>query len=133
MPLSSFRKWLSRASARQGAAARRARFPRFFLEVLEDRTLLATTFTVNLPGDVGTGAGTTGDIRFAINQANQPINVGSTIIFDTSRTKSPITLTHGELQIAQNMTITGPGLSILTIMPMQTADPVAPGGTRGIS
>ena len=64
-----------------------------FLELLEDRTLPArycpgSTFTVNLLGDAGlgdNGSNSTGqsggDIRYCITQAEQQVNVGSTIQF----------------------------------------------------
>jgi hypothetical protein len=85
--------------------------------VLEDRTVFsANTYLVNLVGDAGSGSGTSGDIRYCINQADNPANAGSTITFDTSALGSNnITLTKGQLLIADNMTITGPGASKLTL------------------
>jgi hypothetical protein len=87
------------------------------LEPLEDRTLLsATTYLVNLVGDAGTGSGTSGDIRYCINQADNPANAGSTITFGTTALGSNLlTLTKGQLVISDNMTITGPGASKLTL------------------
>src|SRR5579883_2027320 len=87
------------------------------LEALEDRTLLsATTYLVNLVGDTGTGSGTSGDIRYCINQADNPANAGSTITFGTTALGSnTITLSKGQLVISDNMTITGPGASNLTL------------------
>jgi hypothetical protein len=50
------------------------------LEMLEDRTLPSvTTFIVDSPGDAGVGSGTSGDIRYCINQANGLTNGGATI------------------------------------------------------
>jgi MBG domain (YGX type)/Domain of unknown function (DUF4214) len=46
------------------------------LESIEERLLLST-FTVNALTDTGSGSGTTGDLRYAITQAN--LNPGSTI------------------------------------------------------
>ncbi len=87
------------------------------LEHLEDRTLFsAQIFTVNTAGDAGVGSGTTGDIRYCIDKADLTANAGSTIQFDTKAIGSnTITLSHGELEISDNMTITGPGASSLTI------------------
>jgi hypothetical protein len=71
---------------------------------------------VNLAGDAGTGAGTSGDIRYCIDQANDPANAGSTITFDTTALGSNLlTLTKGQLVISDNMTITGPGTGKLTL------------------
>jgi len=88
-----------------------------YLENLEDRTLLsAPTFTVDAPGDAGIGSGTAGDIRYVIDQANIPTNAGATITFDLKAIgTNTITLTHGELDIANTMTIDGPGAGSLTI------------------
>jgi hypothetical protein len=78
--------------------------------------LSAATYLVNLLGDAGTGSGTAGDIRYCINQADQAANAGSTITFDTTALGSNlITLSKGQLAITDNMTITGPGASKLTI------------------
>jgi CSLREA domain-containing protein len=87
------------------------------LEVLEDRTVLsAATYLVNLIGDAGTGSGTSGDIRYCINQADKPANAGSTITFDTSALGSNLlTLTKGQLVITDDMTKSGPGASNLTL------------------
>src|SRR5579884_2744778 len=86
------------------------------LENLEDRTLPAPAFTVTAPGDAGFGSGNSGDIRYVINQANVTSNAGATITFDTKSIGSNIiTLTHGELEIANTMTIQGPGAGSLTI------------------
>src|SRR6516225_5731221 len=92
------------------------------LESLEDRTLLSTAYLVNLLGDAGTGSGTSGDIRYCINQADQAANAGSTITFDTTAVGSKtITLSKGQLVISDNMTITGPGASKLTISGNKTS------------
>ncbi len=86
------------------------------LENLEDRTLPAPVFTVNAPGDAGVGAGTSGDIRYCINQADITSNAGATIVFNTAAIGgSIITLTHGELEISNTMTLEGPGAGNLTI------------------
>ncbi len=93
---------------------RRSRSFRPLLETLEVRTLLST-YVVNSPTDTGTGSGLTGDIRYCITQADQPANAGSTITFDTATTGGTITLSHGQLAISDNMTISGPRASSLTI------------------
>jgi parallel beta-helix repeat protein len=88
------------------------------LEALEARTLLsANTYLVNLLGDAGASSGAlSGDIRFCISQADKSANAGSTITFANSVVGGKtITLTHGQLAITDNMTITGLGASSLTI------------------
>jgi uncharacterized delta-60 repeat protein len=74
-----------------------------------------TTYMVNLAGDAGTGSGLSGDIRYCVNQADKAANAGSTLTFDTAKTGKTITLTHGQLTISNNMTITGTGAGSLTI------------------
>jgi hypothetical protein len=99
-------------SRKKTATAPRPR--KLFLEVLEDRTLLAANFLVNLPGDAGTSSGaTSGDVRFAVNQAN--LNPGSSISFDSGSVGNLIQLTQGELAITASMNITGPGANLLAI------------------
>jgi predicted outer membrane repeat protein len=88
------------------------------LEALEARALLSgNTYLVNLLGDAGTSAGAlSGDIRYCISQADKSANAGSTITFKNSVVGGKtITLTHGQLAITDNMTITGLGASSLTI------------------
>ena len=53
------------------------------LESLEGRTLLST-YTVDSLGDTGTGLGSSGDLRYAITQAN--LSPGSTIQFSVTGT-----------------------------------------------
>jgi hypothetical protein len=89
------------------------------LEQLEDRTLLSNSYLVNQLGDAGSGTATptggSGDIRYCIEQAN--LNPGSTITFDSkvfpASANTTINLSHGELDIASSMTITGPGSPVL--------------------
>jgi hypothetical protein len=125
MSILFWRRYWNRARARaEGARARKPHTRKPFLEVLEDRTLFdANMYTVTLPGDAGAAdptdpSGLSGDIRYVINQADQPFNANSTIHFDTARIGVPvIALTSGlgELRILQDMTIAGPGATTLTI------------------
>jgi CSLREA domain-containing protein len=101
----------------------------------------ATNRTVNSaadPGDgtcdpVGTGDGCT--LREAITAASP----GDTINFDTAGVfmiQQTITLTSGELVINKDLTITGPGASLLTISGGNTTrvffiNPGLPGATTG--
>src|SRR5262249_47605440 len=78
-------------------------------------------------GDLGVGAdGTTnpgqlsGDIRYVIHEANQPANRGSTINF-RSIPNGRVILSHGELQIQQDMTIVGVGSGSLDITSLGTS------------
>jgi len=66
----------------------------------------ATTYTVNATTDSGIGSGATGDLRYAVTQANA--NPGSTIIFDPATNGATITVTS-ELDITASVTITGNG------------------------
>src|SRR5262249_6516379 len=118
MSFFSWRTWWNRARAK-AAAPGQPRLRKFFLEALEDRTLLAT-YTVTLAGDAGSAdpsdsTGLSGDIRYAVTQADQPATAGSTIKFNTARTGPVITLSNGELRVARDMTIRGPGAGNLTI------------------
>jgi hypothetical protein len=87
-------------------AARAAARPAFRpgLEGLEERSLLSTLSVVNL-NDSGAGS-----LRYELAQA-QP---GDTIAFARGL-RGIITLTTGELQIGQNVTIQGPGAGRLAI------------------
>jgi len=96
----------------------RSRFARRFharlrLRPMEDRAVPAA-FTVNALTDTGAGSGTTGDIRFCIQQANDEINFPGpdTVTFAVN---GKITLTVGELFISAPLTINGPGADKLTI------------------
>jgi hypothetical protein len=90
------------------------------LEALEGRWQpSALTLTVNSPGDSGTGTGTTGDLRYCINLANQNHNTSSTPdVIDASGVSGEVTLQQGELLISDpNLVINGPGASNLAITP----------------
>src|SRR6185437_7694390 len=108
------RRWLFLRPAKSIRMRRETPRTRLQLEPLEDRTLL-TAYTVTSLTDTGVGSGTSGDIRYCINQANIPTNNNSTITFSSSLPGKTITLTQGELQISDNMTITGLGATKLTI------------------
>lgn len=67
-------------------------------------------YTVTSLGDTGAGSGTSGDLLYAITQANA--NPGSVIDFSVTGT---IQLTGALPAIAVPMTINGPGPSLLTV------------------
>ena len=107
--------------------AKRVRRPRFsrvaaaaacLLCVVGAISATAATYTVNSTADTGTGSGTSGDLHYAITQANA--NPGSTITFSVTGT---ITLTSALPGISQNLTIqgTGAGSSNLYNGPFTTA------------
>ncbi len=75
------------------------------------RVAAATTYTVNVLTDTGAGSGTTGDLRYAINQVNAGAG-GDTINITAHGT---ITLGSKLPVLAKNVAITGPGASLLTI------------------
>jgi hypothetical protein len=81
------------------------------LEGLEDR-LAPAAFTVNSLGDTGMGSGTVGDLRFAINQANDRPEESNTISFTVTGT---IVLMSSLPSINNDLTITGPGANQLTV------------------
>ncbi len=91
--------------------------PRRFLpglEALEDRWV-PSTFTVNSTGDLGTGSGLVGDLRYCIAQANS--NPGAdTIDFDSGVFATPqtIILSGGQLTLtdAATTTINGPAAGV---------------------
>ncbi len=102
------RHWLLRLDMRSRATRRRPRGRRNCgLEGLEDRVLLSgnpTVYTVNVTTDngattAGAGSGTTGDLRYAIDQANNHTANpdGSVITFDPTvfASRQTITLTAG--------------------------------------
>jgi hypothetical protein len=74
------------------------------LEILEDRTVPSVLTVTNL-ADSGDGS-LRDQIAAAVN--------GDTIVFDTS-VRGTITVTSGELDISQNLTIQGPGAGNLTV------------------
>jgi predicted outer membrane repeat protein len=90
--------------AHTGRRRRQSARPRF--DRLEERTLLST-WTVTDSSDNPTD---TGSLRYAI--LNEPS--GTTINFAPS-VSSPITLTHGALNITANLDIEGPGADILAV------------------
>jgi hypothetical protein len=83
------------------------------LEIFEDR-LLPSTFTVIDLGDKGAGSGLEGDLRYAVNTANDNSDLSNRIVFDPALSGT-ITLTQGELVIAKAVEIAGPGMELLTV------------------
>lgn len=117
------------AIVRAGLASRTRRprpriRPAFRLETLEGRALLSvappappTIFVVDQPGDAGSGSGQSGDIRYAIKQADQQSG-DSVIVFAPNLFGQTIDLNSGPLLIHKpsgNLTILGPGVRDLTI------------------
>ncbi|MEW6127478.1 MAG: HYR domain-containing protein [Acidobacteriota bacterium] len=72
---------------------------------------VATIYTVNSLADTNTGSGTAGTLRYCITQANTAGGT-NTITFSVTGT---ITLTSSLPTINNNLTIDGPGTSLLTI------------------
>ena len=101
-----------RTSARGGSLYRRV----LRLEPLEERRLLS--ITVNTLADENDGIGVGGiSLRDAIAAANAAPGA-ETIDFDPALTAdgpATILLTHGELKITDDLTITGPGADLLSI------------------
>ncbi len=103
--IASSRRGQTPIARRRFACSRRNSSPR--LEFLEERTLLSIDMVSN-SNDSGPGS-----LRNAIATAG----AGDMIEFNMTpgHVTSPITLTTGELTIAQNLKIVGPGASHLTI------------------
>jgi hypothetical protein len=94
---------------------KKSRFNRLLLQRLEDRTV-PTAYLVNALGDAGTGAGTSGDIRYCLTQAG--LGGTNTITFDTAGVFAgavTITLTGGTLNVPSDTTLTGDGAAKLAI------------------
>lgn len=86
------------------------------LEVLEGRALLSV-YLVDSPGDAGVGVGPVGDVRYAIEQADES-TADSTILFAPNLYGRQITLSQGVLAINKpsgTLTIEGPGADVLAI------------------
>lgn len=105
--LSRLRNRTSTRSSRRRPQQRPAA-PRFRpqLEALEDRCV-PSTLTVTTPLDNGA----VGSLRYEISIAQS----GDTIVFAPSLNGSTITLSGSELLINKNLTIQGPGASLLAI------------------
>ena len=91
------------------------------LEPLEDRSLLsATVYTVDLTSDSGAStAATAGDLRYCVSQAdNSLLNPqGSLIQFDPTVFSGPTQiLTASSLELSNNVAITGPGASVVSVV-----------------
>jgi predicted outer membrane repeat protein len=84
---------------------------RLLLQPLEERAV-PTAYTVTSLADTGTGSGTSGDLRYCITQSNLTTG-GNTI--DMTGVTGTITLTTSLPNITEDVTITGPGPSNLTL------------------
>jgi parallel beta-helix repeat protein len=80
---------------------------------LEDRVTPAT-YTVTNTGDTGAGTGTTGDLRYCIGQANAAAGADQ-IVFSLPAGPQTINLLSALPALTDNLTITGPGASLLTV------------------
>lgn len=74
----------------------------------------AATCTVTTSTDTGTGSGASGDLRYCITRANA-VAGDDTIGFDTASIGSTITLTSVLPNIMTNITLAGPGASLLNV------------------
>jgi len=75
------------------------------------QVVLPQTFTVTNTNDSGTGS-----LRDAITQANSVPNTADTIVFSSLfNTPQTISLTSGQINVTDSVTITGPGANLLTV------------------
>jgi hypothetical protein len=96
--------------SRRSSAEKRQIKPR--LEVLEDRLAPAAYLVTGL-GDAGVGANNQGDLRYCITEANKQAQA-STITFKGGLSGT-ISINSQLPTISQNITISGPGSSVITI------------------
>ena len=86
---------------------------RLHVEALEDRRMLATFSVTNLLDGPVTAAGDLpGSLRQAIFDAN---NSGGADEIDLSSVSGTLLMTEGEFEITEALTISGPGMNVLTI------------------
>jgi hypothetical protein len=81
---------------------------RLAVEQLEERTVPSSIFTVTNLQDDGPGS-----LRRAIHDANGTVEPDA-IVFQPGLA-GPITLTSGELDVMESVTITGPGAGVITV------------------
>ena len=93
----------------EGARGRQQRRLRPVLLALEDRTLLAS-FTVSNTNDSAAGS-----LRQAIIDANSASGADTIVFSSLFNTPQTITLTSGQLNVTDDLTITGPGAKNLTV------------------
>jgi hypothetical protein len=113
--MASRRRLVERFTFASSAFPHRRLSRRPLLEALEGRALLAT-FTVNSLGDVGSGSGKAGDLRYCIDQANSN-DQANTIVFDPSEfgIQKTITLNGGQLELSDTggtQSIIGPAAGV---------------------
>jgi hypothetical protein len=108
MALSAFvRRWMNRKGfasqrSRQMATRPARRRPRLHLEALEDRSVPSTVMNLNDSGPD------------SLRQAILDTPAGGTVDFQSGLTGT-IPLTSGELAISKDLTIAGPGASVITV------------------
>jgi hypothetical protein len=89
------------------------------IEALEDRSLLSTWLVDGL-GDAGLGSGTSGDLRWAVAQANADTDpAGALVRFDPTLFATPQTITLGSsLELSNTavpVTVDGTGVGPVTV------------------
>jgi predicted outer membrane repeat protein len=114
-PRSRIRNLFAR-SPRTGpkSTSRQRRTARLGLEYLEDR-LAPANFTLNSLGDIGTGSGTTGDMRYCITQANLVSGASTITIPPSLDTGSRYQIVNGTLQLVPGNVIKLNGSQLPTI------------------
>ncbi len=103
-------RWLRRKNRNAGSRPVRSRRARLMVQGLEGR-VVPTTFTVTNADDAGAGS-----LRQAILDSNAAAGTDA-VAFDPGFFATPrtITLTSGQLTIADALTVNGPGPNLLTV------------------
>jgi hypothetical protein len=99
-----FTRWLGPLP--DGRSRRNARRTRLAVEILEDRCVPSTLTVTSVLDD-----GSAGTLRAVVSTAS----TGDVITFDPTLNGQTITLTQGEINITQDLTIQGPGAGLLAI------------------
>lgn len=105
------------SGSKRGSGCLSDRRVRLSLEELEDR-ISPVGYVVDVFTDTGAGNNNEGDLRYCINQLDQNGGASNTIVFQTGVKKLSGTI---ELQselpaILKNVSINGPGSSVLTVL-----------------
>jgi hypothetical protein len=95
-----------------------------------ERRIAPATFTVTSTGDIGTGNGASGDLRYCITQSNTTAGANT---INASGVTGTIILRSGQLAITKSVTIIGPGAGLLSISGNHVSRIFSSSGTGSLS